>query len=144
MEAAKEIDVVVPIPLHWHRLLKRGYNQAEAIARPLALGLGLPLVDALRRRQPTRPQARLSRAQRASNLSLAFSVKRRHRGRVAGRRLALIDDVITTGATIDAAARALREAGAGPVLAVAAARTPSPEEGSCGIRNFDSKPLNSV
>jgi ComF family protein len=142
-EVEREVDLVVPIPLHWLRLFRRGYNQAEAIARPLAASLGHPLVAALRRRQWTGPQTRLSRRERASNLRSAFTVKRYHRRQIASRRVALVDDVITTGATIQAAATALREAGAGSILALAAARTPARER-SCGIRNFDSKPSNSV
>ena len=131
-EAEREVDVVVPIPLHWRRRLTRGYNQAEAIARPLAGLLGLPLVRALRRRRHTRAQARLSRVAREHNLRLAFAPVPHQCARIASRRLLLVDDVVTTGATLEAAAECLREQGATEIRAVTAARTPrsgSVEEG---------------
>lgn len=122
-EEEQEIDVVIPIPLHWHRRMARGYNQAEAIARPLAQHLGRPLVRTLRRPQPTRPQALLGRRQREINLRRAFAVRRRLSGRIAGQRVLLIDDVVTTGATLETAAECLRQAGAQSVLALTAGRT---------------------
>jgi len=125
-DVAWEIDVVVPIPLHWHRRLARGYNQAEAIAEPIARRLSLPLVKALRRRRPTKPQAKLSRAQRETNLRLAFAPVRHRCARIAGQRLLLVDDVVTTGATVEAAGRCLRDHGARSVVALAAGRTPDP------------------
>lgn len=128
VEEEQEIDVVVPIPLHWHRRMARGYNQAEAIARPLAQHLGRPLVRTLHRPQPTRPQALLGRRQREMNLRRAFAVSRRLSGRIVGRRVLLIDDVVTTGATLETAAECLRQAGAQSVLALTAGRT-LPTEG---------------
>ena len=119
-------DLVVPVPLHPWRRLRRGYNQAELVARPLAALLALPYAGALARRRPTRTQARLPRHRRRANVEGAFRVRRRHRRRLAGRRVLLVDDVATTGATLDAAARALRRAGAASVVAVAVARTPLP------------------
>jgi ComF family protein len=119
-------DLVVPVPLHWRRRWGRGYNQAERIARPLARHLGLPCRELLRRRRATRPQARLARADRLENPAGAFAVRRRFgfADRLAGRRVLLVDDVATTGATLDAAARALLRAGVSGVTAVAGARTP--------------------
>jgi ComF family protein len=114
-------DGVVPVPLHWRRWLTRGYNQAERIARPLASRLGVPLVQALHRPHTTRAQTSLGRAARATNLRRAFDVPRP--GRVRGLRLLLVDDVATTGATLDAAAAALMQAGADSVTALVAART---------------------
>lgn len=119
-------DLVVPVPLHWRRRLARGYNQAAAIARPLARRLGLPIAEALVRRRPTPPQTGLPRPERRDNPRGAFAVPARHRRRLAGRRMLLIDDVVTTGATLDAAARALLAAGAAEVHAAAVARTPAP------------------
>ena len=118
--AASRLDVVTPVPLAWTRLLVRGYNQAEAIARPLARALDLPCRRLLRRR-PRPRQALLSRAERRRNLRGAFTPRRRL---PAGTRVLLVDDVMTTGATLAAAARALRRAGAASVVAAVVARTP--------------------
>jgi ComF family protein len=115
-------DAVVPVPLHWWRRIARGYNQAERIARPLADRLHLPLLPALRRSRLTRAQTSLGRDARVANLRRAFRVPRP--GRVRGLRLLLVDDVATTGATLDAAAEALVRAGADGVTAVVAGRTP--------------------
>lgn len=115
-------DRVVPVPLHWRRHLARGYNQAERIARPLAALLGIPYLGALSRRRATPPQSLLGREQRLANLRRAFRVPRP--GRVRALRLLLVDDVATTGATLDAAAAALKKAGAAAVTAVVAGRTP--------------------
>jgi ComF family protein len=118
-------EAVVPVPLHWRRRLARGYNQAEAIARPLAACLGLPCVRALARRRATAAQTGLERAARRANVRHAFRTVPRRRADVAGRRVLLVDDVATTGATLDAAARSLLAAGAVAVTAVAVARTPA-------------------
>lgn len=115
-------DRVVPVPLHWRRRLSRGYNQAERIARPLASHLGLPCAPALSRRRATPPQSLLGRDERLANLRKAFRVPRPER--VRGLHILLIDDVATTGATLDAAARALKKAGAAAVTALVAGRTP--------------------
>ncbi|HXT19840.1 MAG TPA: phosphoribosyltransferase family protein [Thermoanaerobaculia bacterium] len=117
---ASRIDVVTPVPLPWTRLLARGYNQAEAVARPLSRALDLPVRPLLRRR-PRPRQALLSRAERRRNLRGAFTSRRRL---AAGTRVLLVDDVMTTGATLVAAARALRRAGADTVHAAVVARTP--------------------
>ncbi len=117
-------DLVVPVPLHWRRRLGRGFDQAGEIARPLAALLGLPCRPLLRRRRSTPPQSTLSRPDRLANLRSAFAVRTRHAAALPGRRVLLIDDVATTGATLDAAAFALRHAGAAAVLAAVAARTP--------------------
>lgn len=120
-----DIDVVIPIPLHWHRRLARGYNQAEAIASPLAKRLRRPMVHALRRNRSTRPQALLGRRQRQINLRRAFAIRRVGGRRILNRRVLLVDDVVTTGATLVTAADCLRTAGAQSVLAVTAGRTPT-------------------
>ena len=114
------IDVVTPVPLQWTRLLARGYNQAEAVARPLARALALPCRPLLRRR-PRPRQALLSRAERRRNLRGAFTPRR---PLAAGTRVLLVDDVMTTGATLESAARALRRAGAASIHAAVVARTP--------------------
>lgn len=115
-------DGIVPVPLHWRRRLTRGYNQAERIAHPLAVRLGLPLIPALRRSRSTPPQTSLGKERRIANLRRAFRAP--NPGKIRGLRLLLVDDVATTGATLDAAAAALRSAGAAGVTAVVAGRTP--------------------
>lgn len=119
----EEVDVVVPVPLHWFRLCRRGYNQAEAIARPLARLMARPVARALRRRRLTRPQAQLGRRERESNLRLAFTLSPGRQAQVAQRRVLLVDDVVTTGATLEAAAKVLRVAGAEAVVGLTAGRT---------------------
>ena len=112
-------DVLVPVPLSGLRRRTRGYNQAEALARPLARELGLSLAGgALRRTRHTTPQARSTGAARRANVAGAFAAS----GEVGGRRVLLVDDVTTTGATLSACARALNEAGARSVWALAFAR----------------------
>lgn len=115
-------DRIVPVPLHWRRRLARGYNQAERIARPLAGLLGLPCLPLLSRHRATPPQSLLGKADRLANLRKAFRVPRPER--VHGLRILLVDDVATTGATLAAAASALRKAGAAAVTALVAGRTP--------------------
>ncbi|MDO8860990.1 ComF family protein [Haliea sp. E1-2-M8] len=120
-------DLLLPVPLHWRRLLWRGFNQAALLglairAREPQLA-SLPLgTDTLQRRRATPAQASLNAQQRSSNLETAFRV----RGDVRGLRVAVIDDVMTTGATADAIARALKAAGAADVQLWCLARTPAP------------------
>lgn len=115
-------DLLTHVPLHWWRQLRRGYDQAREIARPLARRLGMSHRATLVRRQATPAQSGLGRAERLRNLHSAFRMRRTVR--IAGRRILLVDDVATTGATLDAAASTLRAAGAAVVVAVVAARTP--------------------
>ncbi len=115
-----EVDALVATPLHRRRLLERGYNQAFEIARAAAACLGLPMIGAsLRRRIVTTPQTGLRGAERRDNLHGVFHC----RTRLDGMRVAVVDDVITTAATVNAAAEALRLAGARSVVAWAVART---------------------
>ena len=115
-------DAVAPVPLHPMRLLSRRFNQAAEIARPLARHAGLDyLPDALVRTERTATQGGKSARGRRLNVKKAFAVSETGRRRVKGRRILLIDDVLTTGATGEACARALLEAGARAVdLAVIA------------------------
>ncbi len=102
-------DAVVPVPLHGARLRRRGYDQALELARPLARSLGVPLLDGvLRRVRATTAQSQLNAAQRRSNLKDAFALPA---GAALPAHVALIDDVMTTGATLKAAALTLRRAG---------------------------------
>jgi ComF family protein len=108
-------DVVVPIPLHWRRRWTRGYNQSEALARPLAAGLGMPILPfALRRVRNTPHQTRQTPSARRDNVRNAFVV--RTHTPIARKNVLLVDDVLTTGWTASEAARALRAAGAGRVV----------------------------
>ena len=117
-----EAEAIVPAPLHRTRLIRRRYNQAAEIARPLARLCGAAyLPDALVRRKATETQGGKSGAHRRRNVAGAFVVPERRRRLVEGRRILLIDDVLTTGATAEGCARALKQAGAARVdLAVIA------------------------
>jgi ComF family protein len=119
-EQARHIDAIVAVPLHRRRLISRGYNQALEIARPLAKTLSVPLrVTGICRCAPTPEQTALSAADRVRNVARAFSVTRDF----SGQRIAIVDDVITTGATVNALGAALEAAGATQVHAWAVART---------------------
>lgn len=126
-----ETDAILPVPLHRWRLLRRRYNQAAEMARPLASMTGVPYFpDALRRARATDTQGGKSGAGRRRNVASAFSVSPRWRARIAGKRLLLIDDVLTTGATAEGCARVLKAAGAARVDVAVIARvkdvTPRP------------------
>ncbi len=119
--AALRLDAVVPVPLHWLRRLQRGYNQSAALAWGLARGLNLPLqLRGLRRLRNTPRQALQSPGERRVNVRGAFGVEAG--AAWAGRSLLLVDDVLTTGATADEAARALRAAGAARIVVAVVAR----------------------
>jgi len=122
----EDVDLVVPVPLHWRRQVSRGFNQAEVIARPVANGLDLPLLRALRRKSATRPQTALNRPSRERNLRRAFVTTRTGRQRVKGRRVLLVDDVVTTRNTLAAATRCLLKSGANSVICLTGGRTPEP------------------
>jgi ComF family protein len=119
--------VVVPVPLADHRLRTRGYNQAWELARRMARQLGLSAhADALLRLKDTRSQAELGRLDRRVNLGQAFAANPRALDDIVGRTILLVDDVLTTGATADAACRALRQAGAARIDVCVFAVTPAP------------------
>ncbi len=115
------VDLVVPVPLHPRRLAERGYNQAALLAAPIARRLGATLRPrALARMRDTPQQVSMDRQSRLRNVEGAFIV--REPARVRGARVLLVDDVRTTGATIDGCARALQEAGARRVFHLVLAR----------------------
>lgn len=120
-------DLLVPVPVHRARLFRRRYNQAALLARSLARLAQRPMLpDVLRRVRGTAPLGDKSAEQRAAELTGAVELRRRRAGRIAGRRVLLIDDVMTSGATANACAVALLAAGAAAVDVLAAARVPDP------------------
>ena len=122
-ELIREADALIPVPLHWRRGWSRRYNQSGALARVIEQQTGAKVVsEALRRVRPTQQQIGLSRAQRASNVQGAFKVSPDRQSEIQGRRVVLIDDVLTSGATLDACARALLRAKAASVDVVVFAR----------------------
>ena len=119
------VELVVPVPLHWRRRWARGHNQAAVLARALCGERpGLTYCPALKRCRATVPQVGLRRSRRLGNVAGAFAPRRGYRERVAGRTVLVVDDVITTGATAAATARALQHAGADEVRVYAAAWAP--------------------
>ena len=118
-----EADAIIPVPLHWRRYWARRFNQSALLAEAIAKASQVPLVlGALRRVKATPQQVGLSQSARALNVQGAFRVSPSGKAAVAGRRLILVDDVITTGATVDACARALLRAGAAEVNVLTFAR----------------------
>lgn len=113
---------VVPIPLHWKRQWQRGYNQADALARGVSKRLSLRLAHPLRRVRSTPHLAFAGRTERAKVMRDAFEVRRRTAEALKGRTVLLVDDILTTGATCGAAARALKRAGAVRVVALVIGR----------------------
>lgn len=111
---AWEADVLGPVPLHRARLRERGYNQAERLAAAISTSTGIPVVEVVARTRLTETQVGLNGPERQANVAGAFTA----RGRLDGRSIVLIDDVVTTGATLVECARACRAAGASSVRAL--------------------------
>jgi ComF family protein len=117
----ERFDAIVPVPLHWWRRWRRGFNQSELLARQIARRTGVPWIAALRRVRPTTVQAGLSNTERRRNVAGAFQARRAGQA-LRGRSVLLIDDVMTTGSTAAACAGALKRAGVARVMLLTAAR----------------------
>lgn len=119
------MDAMVPVPLHFFRSLKRGYNQADHFARGLARcrkeGIAY-MPDVLVRKRITKSQTKLSRSVRQANVAGAFAVSKRKKDRVSGKNIIIIDDIVTTAATTAECARALLSAGCGKIRVLSLAR----------------------
>lgn len=120
-----EAEMIVPVPLHWKRLFLRRYNQAAELGRTLAKANAKPFASTLLvRRKATQPQASLTRVGRVANVKGAFIVNPKlAKDAVKDKTILLVDDVMTTGATITACAKALKKAGARKILVLTVART---------------------
>jgi ComF family protein len=130
-ELLAEADALVPVPLHWRRLWMRRFNQSAMLAAAISSETGVPIAaSVLKRVKPTVQQFGLSRTERAANVQGAFRVPPDGKAAVTRRRLVLIDDVLTTGATVDGCARALLRAGAANVDVLVFARVAEPVQTS--------------
>lgn len=126
-EILAEADALVPVPLHWRRQWARRFNQSAMLAAAISAESGVPIAaGALKRLKATAQQVGLSRSERATNVQGAFKVPEEGRAAVVGRRLVLVDDVLTSGATVDGCARALLRAGAANVDVLVFARVADP------------------
>jgi ComF family protein len=126
-EILTEADALVPVPLHWTRLFQRRFNQSAELARTISSRVNVAMIDdALARVRATPPQVGLARDERAKNVHGAFSVEKFARSKVKGKRIVLIDDVLTTGATANACAHVLRRAGASRIEVLTLARVVDP------------------
>jgi ComF family protein len=120
-------DALIPVPLHWRRLWSRRFNQSAALAGAISQYCGVPVLhEALKRVRATPQQVGLSKSERADNVQGAFRVPVDRKAQVVGRRLVLIDDVLTSGATVDTCARALLRARAAHVDLLVFARVVAP------------------
>ena len=136
-DVEEERVALVPLPLGRERLRERGYNQAELLACATATAWRLPVwVDSLVRVRETRSQVRLTPSDRASNVSQAFAVPKHRRASIRGQHIVLVDDVITTAATVNAAAQALLEGGARIISCVTFGRAPDPGDRAAPDSDF--------
>ncbi len=117
----KKADIIAPVPLFWWKYLKRGYNQAALLADTIASETHIRNIEVIRRIRNTRSQTKLNDDDRRRNVLNAFQVRQNG---IEGKKIILIDDVMTTGVTISECARVLKEAGAKRVYSCVAAITP--------------------
>lgn len=115
-----KFDIIVPIPLHWRRMLLRGYNQTALFGQIISQGTGIPCVELLYRKKHTLQQAKLNRKERIDNLKNAFTVKKGMN--CSGLKILLLDDVFTTGATLSSAAKTLKVNNAGDIYVMVIGR----------------------
>jgi ComF family protein len=126
-EVLRDADALVPVPLHWTRLFQRRFNQSAELARAISRRSKVPVIDdALARVRATPPQVGLARDERAKNVHGAFAVEKAARPKLKGKRIVLIDDVLTTGATANACAHVMRRAGALKIDVLTLARVVDP------------------
>jgi ComF family protein len=118
----QDFDYIVPVPLHWIRYAQRGYNQAAEMALGLQSMMHIPVLHALGRKKSTVYQSTLTGAEREQNVYDAFFVYRRTHQKLRGARVLLIDDLMTTGATLRSCIYALREAGPASIIVAVASR----------------------
>jgi ComF family protein len=116
----ERFDAIAPVPLHWRKQWQRKFNQSELLARAISRRTAIPVVKALKRVKPTATQAGLSNSARRRNVAAAFQCRRPEL--ITGKRILLIDDVMTTGSTAAACALALKRAGATRVALLTVAR----------------------
>src|SRR6204780_560613 len=130
-ELLAEADALIPVPLHWRRNWARRFNQSGMLAAAVSSQTGVPVAAAsLKRLKATVQQVGLSRSERAANIQGAFRVPAEGKAAIAGRRLVLVDDVLTSGATAEGCARALLRAGAANVDVLVFARVADPVQTS--------------
>lgn len=119
---ADDIDVIVPVPLHRSKLWDRGFNQAELLAREVSHALHKPLIFPLRRRRLTRPQFGLTKLERRTNLVAAFALNPSTLSQISGLNILLVDDIVTTGATLNECSVVLMKNGARTVWGLVLAK----------------------
>ncbi|MGA8935639.1 MAG: ComF family protein [Pseudolabrys sp.] len=125
-ELLADADALVPVPLHWRRQWTRRFNQSAALAGAISAICNIPVAHGLKRVRATPQQVGRSKTERADNVQGAFRVPAEHKADIAGRRVVLIDDVLTSGATVDACSRALLRAGAAHIDVLVFARVVAP------------------
>jgi ComF family protein len=125
-ELLADADALVPVPLHWRRQWTRRFNQSAALAGAISAICNVPVAHGLKRVRATPQQVGRSKTERADNVQGAFRVPAEHKADIAGRRVVLIDDVLTSGATVDACSRALLRAGAAHIDVLVFARVVAP------------------
>ena len=137
----QRFDVIVPMPMHWRRRWQRGFNQAELLALELGRRTGITVRNPMRRKHQKTAQAGLTHAKRRANVEGAFGFKKRRD--LQGKRVLLIDDVLTTGATAGSCARAMKRAGAAHVALLTVARVDR-RVAAAGLKNPELFPESTV